>query len=138
LIAGSPGTFSVDLGAEAVSGVRVMGENQTELPYSLDGGNLRFFAGTPGTVSVISGDREMIFSLTLPDLAGAKWTPPAGARRGVPPAAEAPPAFAELWPWLALAGALGLLVEWILFGRGHFARVRAHPGFLKPFARSVS
>jgi hypothetical protein len=138
LIAGSPGTFSVDLGSEAVSGVHVIGENQTELPYALDGGNLRFFAGTPGIVRVIAGDREMVFSLTLPELAGAKWAPPAGARRGVPRAAEAPPAFAELWPWLALAGALGLLVEWILFGRGRSAGIRAHLAFLKPLARSVS
>jgi hypothetical protein len=69
---------------------------------------------------VIAGDREMVFSFTLPELADAKWTPPAGTRRGVPPAAGERPAFAELWPWLALAGALGLLVEWLLFGRARF------------------
>jgi hypothetical protein len=23
----------------------------------------------------------------------------------------------DLWPWLALAGGIGLLVEWVLYGR---------------------
>jgi len=138
LIAGSPGTISVALGPEAASaGIHVIAENGTELPYALDGGNLRFFAGTPGAVRVIAGDREMVFSLTLPELAGAKWTPPAGAMRGVPPAAAVPRAFSELWPWFALAGALGLVVEWILFGRGHVARIHGHFGFLRPLRRSA-
>ena len=46
-----------------------------------------------------------------------RWTPPAGIRQGVPPAADGSPAHRDLWPWLALAGALGLLAEWILYGR---------------------
>ncbi|HEX8985517.1 MAG TPA: BatA and WFA domain-containing protein [Bryobacteraceae bacterium] len=119
--AGSPGTIGVDLGAgERAGSIRVVAQDGTELPYTLDGHTLRFFAGAPGTVRVIAGDREMVYSFTLPDLAGAKWTPPAGTRRGLPRTEPAPIAFAELWPWLALAGALGLAIEWVLFGRARF------------------
>ncbi|MGE5648412.1 MAG: vWA domain-containing protein [Acidobacteriota bacterium] len=126
--AGSPGTINVDLGGESpAGGVRVLASNGTELPYTLEGGNLRFFVGAPGTVRVIAGDREMVYSFTLPELADAKWTPPAGTRRGIPAPASEQAAFAELWPWLAALGALGLVFEWILFGRSRAAGARLRP-----------
>jgi hypothetical protein len=116
--AGSPGTINIDLGPEAeAGGIRVIAANGTELPYTLEGRNLRFFAGTAGTVRVVAGDREMVYSFTLPELADTKWTPPAGTRRGVPRPVEGRTAFVELWPWLAAAGALLLAIEWMLFGR---------------------
>jgi hypothetical protein len=136
LNAGSPGTISVDLGPESeAGGLRVVADNGGELPFSLDGRNLRFFTATPGTVRVTAGDREMVYSCTLPELADAKWTPPPGTKRGVPRAADARAAFIELWPWLVLAGALGFLIEWILFGRGRWG-----VGFRRPVAaiRGVS
>ena len=100
--AGSPGTINIDLGPEAeAGGIRVIAANGTELPYTLEGRNLRFFVGTAGTVRVVAGDREMVYSFTLPELADTKWTPPPGTRRGVPRPVEGRPAFVELWPWLA-------------------------------------
>lgn len=115
--AGSPGTINIDLGPEAgAGGIRVIAGNGTPLPYTLEGGNLRFFAGTAGTVRVVAGDREMVYSFTLPELADTKWTPPAGTRRGVPRPVESSPAFVELWPWLAAAAALLLALEWMVFG----------------------
>jgi uncharacterized membrane protein len=57
------------------------------------------------------------YSLALPQLWDGKWEPPAGVRRGIP---RLPPVLngsRDLWPWLAIAGGLGLLVEWLLYGR---------------------
>jgi hypothetical protein len=137
LNAGSPGTITVALGPDVpAAAIRVIAGNGTELPYTLDGGNLRFFAGTPGTVRVIAGDRELVYSFTLPELADSSWTPPPSTRRGVPAAAGDRPAFAELWPWLALAGALGLFVEWMLFGRAR-ARQASRPVVRRTLVRRI-
>jgi len=43
-------------------------------------------------------------------------------RRGVPRAAATGVGARDLWPWLALAGGLFLLTEWLLFGRRASAR----------------
>ncbi|HVX64986.1 MAG TPA: VWA domain-containing protein [Bryobacteraceae bacterium] len=120
LYAASPGTVSVELNAdEQAGGIRVLSADGTELPYTVDGRSLRFFAATPGTVRVLAGDREMVYSFPLPEVADARWTPPAASRRGLPaPEAGQTAAFFELWPWLALAGGLGLALEWLWFGRG--------------------
>jgi hypothetical protein len=71
------------------------------------------------------GDREMVYSLTLPDVAEAIWQIPAGARRGVPRAAPVTAAATDVWPWLAVLGGLGLLADWLLFGRSRAFRLRA-------------
>lgn len=134
LNAGSVGTVSIPLGAEADSGsVRVVTANGSPLPYTLQGRDLRFFAGTPGTVRIITGDHEMVYSLTLPEVAESKWTPPLTARHGIPPPAPERVSYAELWPWLALAGALGLFTEWMLFGRSRLVPPdrRPKPGRLR-------
>ncbi|PWU07794.1 MAG: hypothetical protein C5B51_09045 [Terriglobia bacterium] len=99
------------------AGVRVLAEDGSALPFILRGRSLQFFSGNPGVVRVLSGDREYIYSMTLPQLGEIKWMPPADARRGIPRAQPLASAAQELWPWLALAGAVGLLVEWLLFGR---------------------
>jgi Mg-chelatase subunit ChlD len=118
LNAGSAGAVTVSLGAEAGSAaVRVLTDDGSPLPFTVEGDSLRFFAGAPGTVRVVTGDREQVFSLTLPEVAEAKWTPPRKARRGIPEAVAIPASYAELWPWLAAAGAAILLLEWALFGR---------------------
>ena len=118
LNAGSAGAVSVPLGSEAAGAeVKVLAEYGSPLPFTVQGRELRFFAGTPGTIRVLAGDRERVFSLTLPEVAAASWTPPAGARRGVPAAAATPAAYAELWPWLALLGGAVLAAEWGWFGR---------------------
>ena len=67
---------------------------------------LNFFAGSPGGVKVVAGDREYLYSLTLPELWESKWTPPADAHLGVPRFTQILESSTDLWPWLALAGAL--------------------------------
>lgn len=97
--------------------MRVLAENGSPLPYTIQGRNLRFFAAAPGTVRLLTGDREQVYSLSLPEVAEARWEPPKEARRGVPRASAGRLAYTDLWPWLALAGGALLLVEWLLFGR---------------------
>lgn len=118
LTAGSVGTVDVELEANvSANDVRVLQENGTPLPFTVHGKSLRFFTGKPGTVRVIAADRELVYSQTLPQLWESKWEPPASARRGVPPAQNSTPASRDLWQALAILGALGLLAEWILYGR---------------------
>lgn len=109
--------------------VKVLTEDGSALPFVLRDRVLHFFSGTPGGVRVVSGDREYIYSLTLPELGETRWHPPEGIRRGVPRAQPLARVASELWPWLALAGALGLLAEWVLFGR--FRRAANAPVLLR-------
>ena len=101
---------------------RVVRDDGRPLLFTMRGSTLHFFAGEPGTVRVLARDRESVFSLSLPQLWDATWTPPAGVLRGVPGPASATDSPADLWPWLALAGAAGLLAEWLLFGRSRRRR----------------
>lgn len=117
LNAGSVGTVNIALNSDFESAsVKVLSETGSPLPYTIRGRNLRFFAGTPGTVRVMTGDREQVYSLTLPEVGETRWEPPKGARRGTPRAAATAPTYLELWPWLALAAGLVLLLEWLLYG----------------------
>jgi len=111
--------------------VKVAGVGATLLPFTLDGRTLHFFSGTPGAVHVLAGDREYFYSLSLPQLWDAQWTPPAGARRGVPHFPVVADAPGDLWPWLAMAGGALLLAEWILFGRFRRAASGAQPRILR-------
>jgi hypothetical protein len=118
LHAGSVGIVSLPLEAEVdPTTIRVTGEDQRALPFTLQGGTLRFFAGTPGTVRIAAADREFVYSLTLPEVADSSWTPPAGVRKGIPSRRVAPASSRDLWQWLALCGALLLLFEWMRYGR---------------------
>jgi len=130
LNAGSVGTVNVTLGAEAVgAAVRVLAENGSPLPYTIQGRNLRFFAAAPGTVRLLTGDREQVYSLSLPEVAEARWEPPKEARRGLPRASAGRLAYTDLWPWLALAGGALLLVEWLLFGRRRVVSLPSRDAF---------
>jgi hypothetical protein len=97
--------------------VKVVAEDGSPLPFILRDRVLHFFSGAPGGVRVVAGDREYLYSLTLPELGDSKWQPPPDVRRGVPRLRPLEGASAELWPWLALFGGAGLLLEWFLFGR---------------------
>jgi hypothetical protein len=70
------------------------------------------------------GDRELVYSLTLPDVAEATWKPPANVRRGIPRAALDGALQTDLWPWLAVLGGIGLLLDWLMFGRSRVFRLR--------------
>jgi len=138
--AGTVGTVNVALekGADE-SNIRVLTEDQRPLPFTIEGNEMRFFAGAPGTVRVLSGDRETVYSLTLPDVADSLWQPPQSARRGIPRGSAAGAAVTDMWPWLAALGGLGLLIDWLWFGRSRalqlraarMARSAARPGFRK-------
>jgi hypothetical protein len=115
---GSVGAVKVDMDQDAApSAVKVLAEDGSALPFTMRDRALHFFSGAPGVVRVVAGDREYIYSMTLPQLGDTKWTPPADARRGIPRAQPLASTVQELWPWLALAGGAGLLAEWFLFGR---------------------
>jgi hypothetical protein len=126
LQADTVGTVTVPLEKDVqAANVRVVDEKQRPLPFTIDNGTLRFFSGAPGAVRVEMGDREMVYSLTLPDVAETLWQIPAGVRRGVPRAAPVSAAATDVWPWLAVLGGLGLLADWLLFGRSRAFRMRA-------------
>jgi hypothetical protein len=119
LNAGSVGSVTAVLESEAdASQARVLTEDQIALPFTVQGRNVRFFAGTPGTVRVLAGDRELVYSLTLPEVAVASWQPPGSVRRGVPSPSSRGTLSRDLWQILAILGGLGLLVDWLWFGRG--------------------
>jgi hypothetical protein len=118
LSGGSVGAVKLDFDEDiAPANVRVVAEDGSALPFVLRGRALHFFSGSPGVVRVAAGDREYIYSLTLPQLWDTLWEPPADVRRGIPRPQPFVTQSAGLWPWLAAAGGIGLLAEWLLFGR---------------------
>ena len=125
LFAGSVGTVNVKLepGADP-STVRVLDERGAGAPFRVEGDRIQFFAGRPGTVRVVAGNRQQVYSLTLPEVADRGWEIPPSVKRGVPAPREAVAGARDLWQWLAALGGLGLLVEWLLFGSVETGRVR--------------
>ncbi len=118
LDAGTAGMVRVPLGENIDSAqVRVSSANGAPLPYTVQGGEVRFFAAEPGAVSVDIGDRRIVYSLLLPEVAENHWQVGPANRRGLPAAHAIRADFIELWPWLAAAGMLALLIEWLRFGR---------------------
>lgn len=122
--AGTVGTVTVTLdNGVNPANIKVLGDDKRPLPFTVEGNRLRFFAGAPGNVHVLTGDRESVYSLTLPDVGDVTWRPPVntarGVRRGLAESSSAP----NPWPWLALAGGLGLLADWLLYGRSQIVRL---------------
>jgi hypothetical protein len=125
LSGGSVGAVKLDMEQDVSPGsVRVTAEDGSALPFVLRDRVLHFFSGSPGVVRVVTGDREYVYSQTLPELWDTKWEPPAEVRRGIPRAQPLAPGAGNLWPWLALAGGAGLVAEWFLFGRFRKASAR--------------
>jgi hypothetical protein len=124
--AGSVGSVNVplDSGVDR-SAIRVLDAGQRPLPFTIEGNVLRFFSGAPGDVRVIAGARETVYSLSLPDVGDVLWQPPANAARGIPRGFARSSASVNWWPWLAIAGAIGLFVDWMLYGRSRVVRVAA-------------
>ncbi len=108
--------------------VKVLGEDGKPLPFTVHDNAIDFFAGAPGSVRVATGDREYMYSLTLPELSEAKWKPPASAMKGIPGFAPVAAAARDVWPILALLGALCLLAEWMLYGRFRRSQRLVHLG----------
>jgi hypothetical protein len=120
---GSVGTVKLQVEDQvSVKDVTVTAEDGSPVPFTLRDRTLDFFAGSPGAVRVLAGDREYMYSLTLPQLWDTKWEPPANTHRGIPRFSEVLDRVSDVWPWLALAGGAGLLIEWLLYGRFRMAR----------------
>ncbi len=116
LYAGSVGAVMATLEAESdAAQVKVIGPDGTPLPFTVHEKTVRFFAGKPGVVRVVSGDKEQIHALTLPSVPDSVWAIPATARKGVPRARAGTLSSRDIWQWLALLGGLGLLLEWLWF-----------------------
>ena len=115
---GSVGTVKLVMDQDvAAKDVKVTAQDGSALPFTYRDRTLNFFSGTPGSVKVAAGDREYLYALTLPQLWDGKWEPPADAQRNIPRFSQVFDTSSDLWPWLAIAGALGLLVEWLMFAR---------------------
>jgi hypothetical protein len=121
---GHVGSISVKTGGKLNAGaVRVMNEDGASVPFTVDGDNVRFFTGDPGTIRVLTGDRDYVYSLTVPEVGESVWEAPASVRKGIPRRIPGGPSSQDLWYWLAIAALGILLAEWLLYGR-HRMRVR--------------
>jgi len=126
--AASPGTLSVELAQDDAGEVRVVTEDGRNVPFTADERGLKFFWAEPGLIRVLTPGSELVYSLTLPEVAEVRWQPPDHVRRGLPSRAISETRAFELWPWLALAGGLCLLAEWQLYGRSRTAALRRKAG----------
>ncbi len=106
--------------------IEVVGGDGVPVPFRVEEGRLRFHAGRAGTVRVLAGGREIDYSFRVAAIPPGRWSPPEGAKRGLP-APSRRPAARVLWPWLALAAALLLAVEWAWFGRGRHLAAQPVP-----------
>jgi hypothetical protein len=116
--AGSAGMVHVPLapGTDA-NAMRVASESNQPIPFTVSGNGLQFFAGTPGTVRVSGAGSDMIYSTALPEVPASELELPPGTREGLPSRMVGAVFSQDIWHWLALLGGLGLLVEWLLYGR---------------------
>jgi hypothetical protein len=116
--AGSAGMVHVPLspGTDA-NNMRVASESNQALPFTVSGNGLQFFAGTPGTIRVSGAGSDLIYSTALPEVPDAVLELPPGTREGLPSRMAGAVFSQDIWHWLALLGGLGLLVEWLLYGR---------------------
>jgi hypothetical protein len=96
--------------------VQVLTDAGTVLPFNIRDRAVQFFAGQPSRVRVLTGTSERVYSLTLPELWDAKWTPPATARHGIPAWTDSIRRNPSIWPFLAIAGTILLMVEWLMYG----------------------
>lgn len=120
---GSVGTVKLQVeDGVAAKDVRVTTDDGSPVPFTLRDKTLDFFAGSPGSVRVLAGDREYMYSLTLPQLWDSRWDPPPNTHRGIPRFSEVLDRVTDVWPWLALLGGAGLLAEWLLYGRFRLAQ----------------
>jgi len=122
----------------AAKDVKVTTADGAPVPFTLRDKTLDFFAGSPGSVRVLAGDHEYMYALTLPQLWDSRWDPPPNSHRGIPRFNVVLEHVADIWPWLALLGGAGLLIEWLLYGRFRLARFApARRTSARPIAEEV-
>lgn len=128
----SVGTITAVLDNETdAAQVTLLNDRGEKLPFAREGKTIRFFAGTPGTIRLNDGKKESVYSLTLPEVGERELDWPKGTRRGVPAVSRFTASSRDLWYWLALAGAAGLLADWFFFGLGRRLRPVARPELRK-------
>jgi hypothetical protein len=112
------GTVTVPLEAgERADRIRVLDDRNVPVPFLSTRKCIELFVSRPRILQVIAESRHRTISVVLPDVAPFAWTPPASAAIGLPSLFRQTPGAVDLWPLLAVLGALGLLLEWMLFGR---------------------
>jgi hypothetical protein len=84
-----------------------------DVPFTLNRNRIRFFVAQPEAVRLSTPDRVLVYRLTLPQVGDAAWNPPGTLRSLHATAARS----VDLWLWLAIAGVLALLIEWVWYGR---------------------
>ncbi|MEX2301686.1 MAG: VWA domain-containing protein [Bryobacterales bacterium] len=127
--ASAPGLIEWEMPPVSEEQVQVSSSEDAHIPWRLVGDRLRLFAGRPGVLTIRTPDQESRLNLTLPEVGDAKWEPPEGTLRGVPPPASgASLAGVALWPWLSLLAMAILAVDWRYYGRGSEATEAAAPG----------
>ncbi|MDX2150199.1 MAG: BatA and WFA domain-containing protein [Bryobacteraceae bacterium] len=137
LNAGTVGTVTAVLDADVdPKAISIKSDDGRQVPYTMQDRNLRFFVGSPATLRLAAGDRELVYSLTLPDVPDAVWQPAATVKRGVPKSYPPAPGSKDLWQWLAVLGAVGLGVEWAVWGRRRQAVSARSPVSTEPPAAS--
>ncbi len=104
--------------------VQVLTDSGTNLPFNVRDKSVEFFAGESARISVITGNSERVYSLTLPEMWDVKWTPPANVRHGIPAWNDSLRRNRDWWPFLAALGAAVLIAEWVAYGRYSPVRLR--------------
>ncbi len=95
----------------------VTDENGTRIPFDVHDQLLEFSADRQSQVRIQFHGGARTVSLVLANIAEDFWIPPNGSLGGLPQLVVASPTDLDLWKWLAFAGGLGLLADWLLFGR---------------------
>ena len=141
LTGGNVGTVNVKLAPHTdPAQVKVLGGDGSIIPYTIDGDSLRFYSSSPGTVRILTGERESVYSLTVPEVGDVMWQIPTNVKRGVPRRTPIENIARDIWYWLALAGLGCLLAEWLIYGK-HRARLKAAAQAARPapmFERKAS
>ncbi len=101
--------------------ISVYDEAGLAIPFLIQNRTLQFFGEKPAVVHVKTGQRERILSLVLPQVADYEWNVPAAMQHS-PGSDSIAAKTVDLWQVLACLGGLGLLVEWLLFGRSRTVR----------------
>jgi hypothetical protein len=118
-------------GAEQQGPLQVTANRGAPIPFTRHGDALQVFVAGPTTLRIASAGRERVIELRLPSIGDRTWHVPTGSISGLPRVTSFAPAARDLWKWFALAGAAGLLLEWILFGAPRRSRKRGKPQFRK-------
>ncbi len=110
--------------AETTDDLKVRTSDGAAPPFTISEKSIQLFEDKPTTLRLRSGTRDQLLSLTLPNVGERTWEFPKTVKVGLPSPGLLSRQPLDLWKWLALSGALGLLGEWYLFGRSRSSAMR--------------